>query len=108
MKEWCEGVEKRDAVKKGLLVPSGEDQIERLRKDPNVQDPFKEWVQKGQKEVAEKRLVSIVWYNRSNDAPLQTFFPLLFKFDIRSSTTIKYLQQPRSPLQSFRRTPLLE
>ena len=54
LKEWCEGVEKRDAVKKGLLVPSGEDQIERLRKDPNVQDPFKEWVQKGQKEVAEK------------------------------------------------------
>ncbi|KAL1796513.1 hypothetical protein ACET3X_005053 [Alternaria dauci] len=52
--EWCERIEKRDAVQNGLLVPSGGDQIERLRKDPDVQDPFKEWVQKGQKEVAEK------------------------------------------------------
>jgi glutathione S-transferase len=54
LKDWCEGIEKRNAVQKGLLVPSGEDQIQRLRNDPNVQDPFKEWVQKGQKEIADK------------------------------------------------------
>jgi glutathione S-transferase len=54
LKGWCEGIEKREAVKKGLLVPSGEDQIERLRRDPEAGDPFKEWVQKGQKEIAEK------------------------------------------------------
>ena len=54
LKDWSDKIEKREAVQKGLLVPSGEDQIEKLRKDPNVQDPFKEWVQKGQKEVAEK------------------------------------------------------
>ena len=54
LKKWCEGIEQRETVKKGLLVPSGEDQIERLRRDPNAGDPFKEWVQKGQEEVAEK------------------------------------------------------
>ena len=54
LKAWAEKIEQRKLVKKGLLVPSGEDQIERLRKDPNANDPFKEWVQKGQKEVAEK------------------------------------------------------
>jgi glutathione S-transferase len=54
LKEWSEKIEKRDAVQKGLLVPSGEDQIVRLRRDPNVDDPFKGWVQKGQKEIAEK------------------------------------------------------
>ncbi|KNG47452.1 glutathione s-transferase [Stemphylium lycopersici] len=51
LKDWGDRIEKREAVQKGLLVPSGGDQIEKLRKDPNVQDPFKEWVQKGQKEL---------------------------------------------------------
>jgi glutathione S-transferase len=44
LKEWCEKIEKREAVKKGLRVPGGEDQIDRLRRDPNVGDPFQEWV----------------------------------------------------------------
>jgi len=35
------------------LVPSGEDQIEKLRRNPDVQDPFKAWVRKGQKEIAD-------------------------------------------------------
>ncbi|KAJ4326007.1 hypothetical protein N0V94_000372 [Neodidymelliopsis sp. IMI 364377] len=54
LKEWAEGIEGREAVKKGLLVPNGEDQIVRLRKDPNVDDPFKKWVMKGQNEIKEK------------------------------------------------------
>jgi glutathione S-transferase len=54
LKKWSEKIENRDAVQKGLLVPSGEDQVVKLRRDPNVKDPFKIWVQKGQKEVAEK------------------------------------------------------
>lgn len=54
LKEWCERIEARDAVQKGLLVPEGEDQIVKLRRNPDVQDPFKKWVQEGQKEVAEK------------------------------------------------------
>lgn len=54
LKDWSEKIEKRDAVQRGLRVPSGEDQIAKLRRDPNVEDPFKAWVQKGQKEVAEK------------------------------------------------------
>jgi glutathione S-transferase len=54
LKEWCERIEGREAVKKGLRVPGGEDQIDRLRKDPDVADPFQEWVMKGQREVAEK------------------------------------------------------
>jgi glutathione S-transferase len=54
LKAWCERIEKRQAVKRGLLVPAGEDQIERLRRDPNVEDPFQKWVMQGQKEVAEK------------------------------------------------------
>lgn len=54
LKAWSEKIEERQAVKEGLLVPNGEDQIVKLRRDPNVEDPFKQWVQKGQKEVAEK------------------------------------------------------
>ncbi|KAH7079033.1 glutathione S-transferase [Paraphoma chrysanthemicola] len=54
LKEWCERIEAREAVKKGLKVPSGEDQIERLRKDPNVEDPFQKWVMQGQNEIADK------------------------------------------------------
>lgn len=54
LKAWSEEIEKREAVKKGLLVPSGEDQIVRLRRDPHVEDPFKGWVMKGQNEVKEK------------------------------------------------------
>jgi len=53
LKKWCEEIEERDAVKRGLLVPSGEDQIEKLRRNPDVQDPFKAWVRKGQKEIAD-------------------------------------------------------
>ncbi|KAF2034340.1 glutathione S-transferase [Setomelanomma holmii] len=54
LKAWSEKIEAREAVKKGLLVPGGEDQIERLRKDPNVEDPFQKWVMQGQKEIADK------------------------------------------------------
>jgi glutathione S-transferase len=54
LKEWSERIEAREAVKKGLRVPGGEDQIDKLRRDPNVGDPFQEWVMKGQNEVAEK------------------------------------------------------
>ncbi|KAJ8106836.1 hypothetical protein OPT61_g9276 [Boeremia exigua] len=54
LKEWANRIEAREAVKRGLLVPSGEDQIERWRRDPNVEDPFKGWVMKGQNEVKEK------------------------------------------------------
>jgi hypothetical protein len=35
-------------------VPNGEDQIVKLREDPNVEDPFKGWVMKGQNEIKEK------------------------------------------------------
>jgi glutathione S-transferase len=45
LEKWAQRIEERDAVKKGLRVPGGgEDQIERLRRDPNVGDPFQEWV----------------------------------------------------------------
>jgi glutathione S-transferase len=44
LKEWCERIEGRQSVKKGLMVPSGEDQIDKLRRDPNAGDPFQEWV----------------------------------------------------------------
>jgi glutathione S-transferase len=44
LKEWCERIEGRESVKKGLMVPSGEDQIDKLRRDPNAGDPFQEWV----------------------------------------------------------------
>lgn len=54
LKEWAERIEARGPVKKGLKVPGGEDQIDKLRRDPDVGDPFQEWVMKGQKEVAEK------------------------------------------------------
>jgi len=54
LEEWAERIEEREAVKKGLLVPTGEDQIVRLRRDPNVEDPFKGWVMKGQNEIKEK------------------------------------------------------
>jgi glutathione S-transferase len=54
LNEWMERIEQRPAVKKGLLVPNGEDQIVRLRRDPDVEDPFKRWVQKGQQEIREK------------------------------------------------------
>lgn len=51
---WMERIEGRPKVQKGLLVPSGEDQIVRLRRDPDVEDPFKGWVRKGQEELREK------------------------------------------------------
>jgi hypothetical protein len=54
LETWAEKIEKREAVQKGLLVPNGEDQIVKLRKDPNVDDPFKGWVMKGQNEIKEK------------------------------------------------------
>jgi glutathione S-transferase len=54
LKKWAERIEGREKVQKGLKVPGGEDQIDRLRKDPNVGDPFQEWVMKGQNEIAEK------------------------------------------------------
>jgi hypothetical protein len=44
LKEWCERIEGRETVKRGLRVPDGEDQIEKLRRDPDVADPFQEWV----------------------------------------------------------------
>jgi glutathione S-transferase len=45
LEKWAQRIEEREAVKKGLRVPGGgEDQIERLRRDPNVGDPFQEWV----------------------------------------------------------------
>lgn len=44
LKKWCERIEGREAVKKGLRVPGGVDQIDKLRRDPNVGDPFQEWV----------------------------------------------------------------
>lgn len=40
LKAWMERIEARPAVQKGLLVPDGEDQIVKLRRDPNVGDPF--------------------------------------------------------------------
>jgi glutathione S-transferase len=54
LKAWSEKIESREAVKKGLKVPDGDDQIVKLRRDPDVGDPFQEWVMKGQNEVAEK------------------------------------------------------
>lgn len=54
LQKWADRIEARPAAQKGLLVPSGEDQIERLRRDPNVDDPFKGWVMKGQNELKEK------------------------------------------------------
>ena len=54
LKEWAERIEKREAVQRGLLVPDGEDQIERLRRDPDVEDPFKGWVMQGQNELKEQ------------------------------------------------------
>lgn len=54
LRAWAERIEGREAVKKGLLVPTGEDQIVRLRKDPNVNDPFKGWIIKGQNELKEE------------------------------------------------------
>jgi glutathione S-transferase len=51
LKAWAEEIEKRDAVQKGLKVPGGEDQIDKLRRDPNVGDPFQKWVMKGQEEL---------------------------------------------------------
>lgn len=54
LKEWAEKIEEREAVQKGLKVPGGEDQIDRLRKDPDVEDPFQKWVMKGQNEIADK------------------------------------------------------
>ena len=41
-------------MQRGLLVPSGEDQIAKFRRDPNVEDPFKGWVIKGQNEDKQK------------------------------------------------------
>jgi glutathione S-transferase len=54
LKKWAEGIEGREEVRRGLKVPGGEDQIDRLRRDPNVEDPFQKWVMKGQNEIAEK------------------------------------------------------
>ncbi len=54
LNEWAQRIESREAVQKGLLVPSGEDAIARLRKDPKYQDSTKDWVLKGQKADAEK------------------------------------------------------
>ncbi|OAG10573.1 glutathione S-transferase [Paraphaeosphaeria sporulosa] len=54
VKAWAERIEAREGVKRGLRVPAGEDQIERLRRDPEVEDPFKGWVMMGQSEVREK------------------------------------------------------
>jgi glutathione S-transferase len=54
LKGWMEGIERREAVQRGLLVPGGEDQIVRLRRDPDVEDPFKGWVMKGQNEIKDK------------------------------------------------------
>lgn len=54
LKAWCDRIEKRPAVQKGLLVPDGEDQIVKLREDPNVGDPFQKWVMKGQNEIKDK------------------------------------------------------
>ena len=36
-------------------MPNGEDQIVRLRRDLDIEDPFKRWVQKSQQEIREKR-----------------------------------------------------
>jgi glutathione S-transferase len=44
LKDWCERIEGREEVKRGLRVPGCEDQIERLRRDPHVEDPFQKWV----------------------------------------------------------------
>ena len=54
VKAWCARIERREAVQRGLRVPDGEDQIERLRRDPDVGDPFQEWVMKGQNELKEQ------------------------------------------------------
>ena len=40
LKKWVDRIEARPAVQKGLLVPDGEDQIVKLRKDPDIGDPF--------------------------------------------------------------------
>lgn len=51
---WMERIEQRPAVQKGLLVPKGEDQIVKLRRDPNVADPFKDFVMNEQNALKEK------------------------------------------------------
>ena len=53
LQKWMGVIESRPAVQKGLLVPDGPDQIEKLRKDPNVSDPFQGWVMKGQNDLKE-------------------------------------------------------
>jgi glutathione S-transferase len=53
LQKWMDTIEARPAVQKGLLVPDGPDQIEKLREDPNVKDPFQAWVMKGQNELKE-------------------------------------------------------
>lgn len=53
LQKWMGFIESRPAVQKGLLVPDGPDQIEKLRKDPNVSDPFQGWVMKGQNDLKE-------------------------------------------------------
>lgn len=54
LKEWAERIEGRKAVMRGLAVPGGDDQIVKLRRNPDVEDPFKGWVMKGQEEAREK------------------------------------------------------
>jgi glutathione S-transferase len=54
VREWCERIEGREAVQRGLRVPDGDDQIERLRRDPEAGDPFQEWVMKGQNELKDQ------------------------------------------------------
>jgi glutathione S-transferase len=45
LENWAQRIEEREAVQRGLKVPGGkEDQIERLKRDPDVGDPFQEWV----------------------------------------------------------------
>ncbi|MCJ1477182.1 hypothetical protein MMC13_005853 [Lambiella insularis] len=54
LQKWMEKIEARPAVQKGLRVPDAEDQIVKLRRDPNVGDPFQQWVMKGQNELKDK------------------------------------------------------
>lgn len=55
LQSWMENIEARPAVQRGLLVPDGEDQIVKLRREgDNVSDPSQNWVMKGQNELKDE------------------------------------------------------
>ncbi|PSN63235.1 glutathione S-transferase [Corynespora cassiicola Philippines] len=52
LNRWMRKIEARGAVQRGLLVPGGDDQIAKMRQDPNVEDPLGEWSRRASKASA--------------------------------------------------------